>query len=346
MIGRPPARPGGPVAPGPAGIPGVPSVRPLPLKPRKVRGGVKLSASTVSTAAALSEDQSPGSWVAQRWVRLMEQAAEGSRMVEGLEYAKLGQTRRMSIGKGGVDAAVQGRAERGYQTRIVFDVFDEERWEKVVGAMASGAIYTAKLLSGELPQNIEDVFAPLGLKLLPVEAREVKVSCTCGDTMVWCKHVCCIGHLLASRLRTEPFLMFGIRGMDADEIRERLRERRAVAGAGVGSLPVYTQQVPGVGERSSKALEQTADDFWDAGPSLKELELPMAPPPVSHPLLRRLGSSPFQGATFPLVGLLASCYEVISEDALKDRDAVGEGEPAESQMDDHADDDAGDDETA
>lgn len=298
----------------------MPAPRPLPAKPRKVRGGVKLTSTFAPGDANLG-------WAAQRWLRLMENATEGPRLLEGLEYGKLGQTRRLTVSRGLIDAAVQGRADRAYTVRISFDAFSEAAWDKAVASMADGAIYAAKLLAGELPANIEDLFAPLGLKLFPSDLAELRTSCTCGDPLPWCKHVCCTSYLFASRLAAEPFAIFAARGLDAEEIRERLRERRAMAGVGTGSVPVYAQRVPGASDVQAKSLDECLDHFWEAGPELRELELPLERPAVSHPLLRRLGPSPFTNAPFPLVGLLASCYETISERALRrEENGAGAGE--------------------
>jgi hypothetical protein len=85
-----------------------------------------------------------------------------------------------------------------------------------------------------------------------------------------------------------------------------------------------------VDDMTYPALEEVLDRFWDAGPGLHEIDLPLDPPPVSHPLLRRLGPSPFPNAQFPLVGLLASCYETISEAARKTEEPAGINEAVES----------------
>jgi uncharacterized Zn finger protein len=298
----------------------IPPVKPPLLRPRKVRGGIKIPAGDVA---------SPTAWAAQRWLRLMEQAAEGPRLVEALEeYARAGQTKRITFLPGKVDAQIQGRADRPYATQIAFESFTHETWDKVVDAMADGALYAAKLLAGELPPNIEDVFAPLGIKLFPVETAEVKHACGCADwrqdngrdpTQLvagrWCKHVCCVAYLLAQKLASEPFMIFQMRGLEGHELLERLRQRRVAAGAGLGFTPVYAQRVAGVADMPQLPLEQVVDQFWDPAPTIDQLDLALSPPPVSHPLLRRLGQSPFAGAQFPLVGLLASCYDTISQEA-------------------------------
>jgi uncharacterized Zn finger protein len=307
---------------------------------------------------------SPTAWAAQRWLRLLEQAATGQPLIDGLEYARLGQTKRMEARAGSMAASVQGRADRTYTTMISLPTFTPEQWDRVIEAMSEGAIYAAKLLAGELPPNIEDVFVPLGLKLFPTEPGELKVSCDCAAIVAaqtagglgvrdlgkqvtpaepangampqaepapggWCKHVCCVAYLLAHKLASEPFLMFSLRGLEGREVLERLRQRRTLAGGAGGSTSVYSQRVPGVSDVPFPALEEALDKFWEAGPGLDELDLPLTPPPVSHPLLRRLGPSPFTNAKFPLVGLLASCYDVISESAQKAEEAGVEESPPE-----------------
>jgi uncharacterized Zn finger protein len=302
-----------------------PTVKPPLLRPRKVRGGVKVPSGDVAPASA---------WAAQRWLRLVESIAPGSRLVEGLEYAREGQAKRLNITTTGLDAAIQGRADRPYATTISFGIFSHDQWDKVVEAMTEGSLYAAKLLSGELSPNVEDIFAPLDLKLFPIEGPEVLHTCTCFEWRadnacgatgtprptagVWCKHVCCAAYLLAHRLATEPFAIFMMRGIDGQELLERLRQRRAAASAGAGVTPVYQQRIPGLAETQWPALEASIEQFWDAPSSLYDVEMPITPPAVSHPLLRRLGQSPFVNAPFPLVGLLASCYDTVSLHAAAD----------------------------
>ncbi|MBX3381662.1 MAG: hypothetical protein KF805_16325 [Phycisphaeraceae bacterium] len=322
--------------------------KPLPLKPRRVRGGVKIS--TTEQASLWSE-----SWPAQRWVRIIEQAAPGKRAVDGLEYASLGQTKSLIIEHSSFVASVQGRAERPYQVKFQIEPLTPEQWEKVGGVMTDQAVYAAKLLAGDLPANIEDVFVPLGLKLFPTEASEITFSCTCADfqaeertrnaqkaageapgPLLWCKHGACAAYLLAQRLAGDPFVMFKLRGLDGQELLERLRHSRAVANSSKTNPSVYAGRVPGVSDTGPVAFEATRD-FWELDSEIENLEAPIVPPPVSHPLLRRLGPSPLVGLakaggeappSFPLVGLLASCYEVISEATL--REELGHTAPIEN----------------
>lgn len=134
-------------------------------------------------------------------------------------------------------------------------------------------------------------------------------------TSGWCKHACCLALLFADLIENDPFAIFTARGMRAGDLLEHLRNARAVVGGRSGPQPA--QGVPAEVLVESAPLSECIANFWDAGPSLDTLETPLRPPEVSHALLRRLGPSPFTDSRFPLMGLLATCYDTISEAALR-----------------------------
>ncbi len=317
---------------------------PLPAKPtanpRRVVGGVRLQAKVAPgpDAAIATGISGTWGWASSRWMRLAENNAPGGQLAEGLDYARLGQARSLEIRPGVISAKVQGRMPGAYRVEIRLPVFAHEQWEQIVAAMATQARYGASVASGELPSNIEDLFAPLGLRLFPAEAPDVAMSCSCAvfrgeeghQATPWCKHVCCAMFLFAEKLTREPLLVIALRGLAEQDLLERLRQQRSIAGAvrtGGAGVAVYVQHVPGAAEPDSpwnRPLEESASEFWSTGPrgeeSLASLELPIQPPAISHPLLRRLGPSPWAGvagAKFPLVGLLATCYDMVSESVVR-----------------------------
>lgn len=349
--------------PNPAGVGGpgqqggsrfVPRTPQPTVNPRKVRGGVKLSSKIGPVSPA---------WAAQRWLRLLEEFAPNDNVAEGIEYARLGQTKMLMLpqppGTGGpaamggvsppgsISARVQGRLPGAYTIEIRVPIFTFDQWEKVIETMIAEAKHVAGLLAGEVPAAIEDVFRPHGLKLFPQEPSDVSVSCTCrkmnaaippmggalgsvprdpGPETPFCKHVCCVMAIIAERLGQDPFLVFGLRGLWKEDLLERLRQKRALAqsralatgpGASDRSIVAFTPRIAGVSDVASVGLEESLEGFWSGRGDLQNLDLRLGPPEVTHPLLRRLGQSPFQNAKFPLVGLLATCYDMISERALK-----------------------------
>lgn len=330
------------------------------VNPRRVTGGIKLS------------PQKPGeaSWVTQRWMRLVEAVALGEQLAEGLEYARIGQTRSIDVDPGLISGRVQGRMPRAYNVAIRLPTYAPEQWVPVIEAMVAQARYAAALLAGELPPNIEDLVIPAGLKLFPTDPSDVAVSCNCSiftgipnqlpvaratpnpaeppvappppparaPGIAWCKHVCCTMALVADRLAADPFLIFALRGLPPDDLLERLRQRRTMAGnaratGGGGGSPIYTQHLPGIADFAAPPIPETLGNFWALGEEVDDLDLPLEPPEVSHPLLRRMGASPFAGAKFPLVGLLATCYDLVTEDMSREDTAVAPEEPGEGGAD-------------
>lgn len=299
-------------------------------KPRRVRSGVKLT---------LSDEQLSESWAASRWRRLIEQVANGDAMREGVDYARLGQTRSVEVEPGNYIGFVQGRADKPYRTHLGLTTLNEHQWEAVLDAMSDQAVYAAKLLAGELPSNIEDLFAPLGVRLFPTDPAEITVSCSCKEEIrPWCKHAVCLAQILAQHLANDPFLIFTMRGLPGEELIERLRQRRSLSGV-VGLAPVYVQRPAEIAEIQTTPIEELTEQFWHLGPGVEQLQTPIEPSEVSRPLLRRLGPSPFSESRFPLVGLLATCYELISGAVIASEDPDAALDPASSH--DTDDDPAG-----
>ncbi|MEM8834526.1 MAG: hypothetical protein AAGD00_01780 [Planctomycetota bacterium] len=286
----------------------------LPMRPRRVRGGIKLQ------QRAWPMELGP---LAARWLQAIGRVASPEAIKEGFEFARSGQTRVMDVQPGAIRATVQGRRPKAHEVTISLETFPPEVWERVLAEMEDSALYTANILSGELPPELERVFETHGVRLLPMGDGDLESDATGEGAGPWCEHCCCVALLIAEMIDREPLMLLTLRGLPADDLVERLRDRRAASANASGGGLVAVPGMPEI-DLSASPLEETIGSFWEAGPELDEVETPMAPPEVSHALLRRLGPSPFVEGKFPLVGLLATCYDVISEHALRD-EAIDEG---------------------
>ncbi|MCC7390595.1 MAG: hypothetical protein IT431_17745 [Phycisphaerales bacterium] len=282
----------------------VPPRRPRPgmtIHPRKVRGGLRIAWAGV---------REPTSWVARRLMELARQSAAPEDYSEGLDYARRGQTVGAEIAGVVASATIQGRSDRPYATALQFTAIPEVVWAKATETMAGEAIYAAGLLAGEVPDRLDSLFVACGSSLAP-RAEDVRVSCTCGHTAGWCKHACTLAAILAERLGERPFAIFELRGQRAQALLDALRGREGGASIQAVARPVYEAHVPDAPSARGQPLDECIDRYWDAGPELAQIATPIEPPKVTHPLLRRLGPSPFKEWRFPLVGLLATCYDII-----------------------------------
>jgi uncharacterized Zn finger protein len=311
---------------------------PLPAKPRRVRGGVKLS------RGELDYNDSP---TAARWLELAIAKMKPAMRDEAIEYARSGQAKRIELGPGRVSAPVQGRMPGAYKTSLKFDTLSKEQWGALIDAMGAQAKFAATLIAGHLTADLIGLFESLDSPLIPAA---IEPACTCAerreayeaanpgalpaasapptDQGGWCKHSVCLALLVADRLASEPLAILQLRGMPASEVMERLHEIRTAHTAPGPPVPVYTPVVKGASDVAYPPLEACLGDFWSPPTDPRELDFPVVEPEVSHPLLRRLGPSPFQDGQFPLVGLLASCYDSISEAILREE---REGRPDEME---------------
>ena len=104
--------------------------------------------------------------------------------------------------------------------------FGKSEWAQVEQSLVENAWYTAKLLSGEMPDGIEDVFAGLGLSLFPASARELSLDCSCPDYAVPCKHLAATFYLLAESFDDDPFAILAWRGREREDLLANLAAAR------------------------------------------------------------------------------------------------------------------------
>ncbi len=79
----------------------------------------------------------------------------------------------IAIEKGRVTATVQGSRPKPYDVTIQVKTLSEADWAKVLEALGRQALFAAKLLAGEMPQDIEPVFEKVGLSLFPARKADL-----------------------------------------------------------------------------------------------------------------------------------------------------------------------------
>ena len=85
--------------------------------------------------------------------------------------------------------------------------------------MSHKALFTAKLLAGTVPSEIEQVADNAGISLFPSKASDLVVDCSCPDYSNPCKHVAAVYYLLAETFNRDPFLLFKLRGLERETIK-------------------------------------------------------------------------------------------------------------------------------
>jgi uncharacterized Zn finger protein len=233
-------------------------------------------------------------WWAERWIAALERVVATGRLNRGRTYAREGQVLSLDEVEGAVHARVQGTRPRPYKVTIRLKPLSDRQWNKVIDALAGQALFAAQLLAGEMPQEIDAVFASAGSSLFPTSARELETECSCPDWANPCKHVAATHYILAEQLDEDPFLLFRLRGRSQEQVMAALRARRSDAPQAAGE--------PGEASSadSAPALDMDLDHFWRLGGALEAgeaesapIQVSIKPPATPLPLLKRLGQPPF-----------------------------------------------------
>jgi uncharacterized Zn finger protein len=240
----------------------------------------------VEPAQPISERE----WWAQRWIDVLESFGWRRRLERARNYAREGRVLSLEFQGPKVKAQVQGTAEEPYNVSLGLDPFTDEQWSYVVEELSQRAIYSAKLLAGEMPQSIEDAFTASGLSLFPFSKFDIHSTCDCPDPVNPCKHIGAVYYLLGDAFSQDPFILFELRGQTKQQIIDALRQLRSV------------QEVGGVNE-AQPTLELThrfpdlKTNFWTYSEQLDPSLVVIAPPPTQETVLDLLGPLPLETPT-------------------------------------------------
>ncbi len=277
-----------------------------PSRPIRVQGGIK----TKKEYGQIGE-----TWWSKRWIAVLESFNMGARLTRGRSYARQGQVISIDVEPGMVEAKVQGSQPKPYKVEIRFKTLSDQDWENVTEAMASQAIFAAKLLAGEMPKNIEEAFGAVKLSLFPTALKELETSCSCPDWANPCKHIAAVYYLLAERFDEDPFLIFKLRGRTKEQIIEVLREKRAATLPAESASPSTSEA--STGAEDGALLEERLDTFWQAGEALDTFAVKPGVPEIDKAILKRLGNAPFAIGNQNIATLLSKAYSVVEAAALR-----------------------------
>jgi uncharacterized Zn finger protein len=197
--------------------------------------------------------------------------------------------------------------------------------------LASQALFRAKLLAGEMPHEIEEVFAECGTPLFPRSAADLDMHCSCPDWGVPCKHLAAVCYVLAEEFDRDPFGMLAWRGKGRDELLTALRRIQAGSarpGAGQGVAAASASANRDVLDVPASPLEECLDGFWSPGLSPARLRALATAPAAGAPdlLLRMFPPPPVMVRGQQFVDVLALVYQRLAAEDTMPGPSPGLGE--------------------
>ncbi len=245
------------------------------------------------------------SWWARRWLQTLEEFRIGGRLGRGRSYARRGQVLSIEVEPGEVLALVQGSRPKPYRVSVQVKAIGPSDWEGLREEFARQPSIAASLLSGRMPDAIEECFTARGLSMFPESEADLETECSCPDWSNPCKHVAAVYLLLGEEFDRDPFLIFRLRGMEREELLGEEFRRSAQTLDGPPAAP--------------EPLPADPTEFW-ANPTRQfdegALTGAITVPEVHAALPRQLGRFPFWQGEEEFSAVMERIYRAASQSAL------------------------------
>ena len=212
-------------------------------------------------------------WWARRWIASLEALRLGPRLGRGRQYATDGQVVELLLDGPHVEAVIAGSREEPYRASLDFTALDDAAAERVAARLKAEPMSLGRILVGNLPTVVEELFREEGVPLFPAGGTpgnyDITMRCSCPDWARPCKHLVAVLFLLGEEITRRPAVLLSLRGLAMEDV------------------------LPAGEERPRDVLEIPAGTVSAAG-----MDEPA-------PLLRRLGPVPYWRGTARCVESLA-----------------------------------------
>ncbi len=244
-------------------------------------------------------------WWGQRFIEALEDFTDSGRLQRGRSYSTDNRIKQWVLKEGKVDAKLRGNInpyfgvykEPTYKVSVQMTHLSEAQWQKIIQKLTQRASFISRLLLNEIPENIENVFADLGVHLLPNSYKDFKVACDCPDYEVPCKHIAGVCYRLAGLLDQDPFLLFEMRGLAPEKLLQELSNSPlgkvlsdAKSSTAVELVPVtsfYTRPIP-----AELPQETSQKGFWHGQQPLPKSIEPSQAATIPAMLIKKGGDFP------------------------------------------------------
>ena len=170
-----------------------------------------------------------GTWWARRWIAALEAMRLGARFGRGRQYAVGGQVTDLVAEGSHVSASVVGSRPDPYRVTFDFTAAEGAARERIAEAIRSQPMTLGRLLAGDLPVEVGELFRAEGIPLFPqAEPRgktpegrriwDVSMRCSCPDWSRPCKHMAAVLLLLGEEVARRPAALLALRGVDVEEL--------------------------------------------------------------------------------------------------------------------------------
>lgn len=315
------------------------------------------------TVQAMETSAADGWWRA-RWQSLTTALDVPTRTRQGRTSVRGCRVEQLDVQLGAVHAAVEDREQGRCEVELTTVPLTDEQWEHALDALGSKTLFVAQLLAGELPIEVESIFAAVGAPLVPTGLFEMSHRICYGQADVKSgggftpvppignRPIAAVYVELGELIEVDPWLLFRLRGRTRQQILQALRTRRTQESRvhrHQGTEQQVASQQESVwaslgGEQPDDAsatngaahgplLTEQIERYWGSSREIESLQYPVTPPTIELALLRRLGPPPFRRGAAAIYEELSDVYRQVTARALSlaySPDDLGTGDKSEA----------------
>ena len=205
-------------------------------------------------------------WWGAAWIEALEHTSlDSGRLSRGRTYARQGRIGPITVSPGRIGAAVYGSRSTPYAASLQVEMLGDDAWDALLDQVAGQAAHIAALLDGEVPHELVEDAADVGVPLLP-GLGDLDPECSCPDWGYPCKHAAALAYQTSWLLDADPFVLLLMRGRGRGELVGELQRRNDALAGSPAARPGASDPRPPAGDLAGDALTRPVPPLPDVPP--------------------------------------------------------------------------------
>ncbi|MBI9060356.1 MAG: hypothetical protein JEZ14_00065 [Marinilabiliaceae bacterium] len=153
-------------------------------------------------------------WWGEHFLNALTQIDFSNRLPRGRSYARNGYVAEIKTAGNSINAKVKGSRRTPYKVEIIVPLFTDSQRKLLMQAISNDPLVLSLLLNRELPDELNTIAQKHKIAVFPKKWSDFRMSCSCPDWAVPCKHLASVIYMLSAEIDRNPFLIFQLHGLD------------------------------------------------------------------------------------------------------------------------------------
>ena len=131
-------------------------------------------------------------WWGEQWLGALKNIDYSNRLPRGASYARNGMVQEIKFLGNIISAKVKGSRRMPYNETIKLPEFASKDIDKLIKLILEQPVVLSKLFNRHLDESLAKMAEEAGMPLFPKQWKDLKMSCSCPDWAVPCKHLAAV----------------------------------------------------------------------------------------------------------------------------------------------------------